>query len=150
MDWLESLDLIVPGFVASAEFGFFVFLRPIIHRLPEKIQVQVEQRVVRSYGRVIPILSGISVVLILIYALRLTENNVANRAVWIAVFFFSTAVATSIWLNQPVENEIWNWNPESLPADWKSVRRRWVIAQGLRSSLQLAGFILFCVSIGAR
>jgi hypothetical protein len=150
MDWLESLDLVVPGFVACAEFGFFVFARPVLRRLPEKFQVEVEQGVVRTYGRVMPIFTGISVILILIYALRLTENNAANRAVWIAVFFFSAAVATSIWLNQPIEHQIGNWNPEQLPVDWKSVRRRWVIAQGLRASLQLAGFVLFCVSIGAR
>jgi hypothetical protein len=53
-------------------------------------------------------------------------------------------------LNQPIEHEISSWNPEQLPADWKSIRRQWVIAQGLRASLQLAGFVLFCISIGAR
>ena len=150
MHWLKSLDLIVPGFAACAEFGFFVFVRPILGRLPERFQVEVEQRAVRTYGRVMPILTWISVILLLIYALRLTQNNAANRAVWIAVFFFSAAAVTSIWLNQAIEQEILLWNPEQLPADWKFVLRRWVIAQGLRSSLQLAGFILFCISFGAR
>ena len=150
MDWLVSLDLVVPGFVACAEFGFFVLTRPILRRLPERFQVEFEKGVVRTYGRVMPIFTTISVILILIYALRLTENNAANRAVWVAVFFFSAAVATSVWLNQPIEHEISNWNFERLPADWKSVRRRWVVAQGLRASFQLAGYIVFCVSIGAR
>jgi uncharacterized membrane protein len=150
MDWLVSLDLVIPGFVACAEFGFFVFVRSILRRLPERFQIEAEQAVVRTYGRVMPIFTGISVILILIYALRFTENNTANRAVWFAVFFFSAAVATSIWLNQPIEHEISSWNPEQLPADWKSIRRQWVIAQGLRASLQLAGFVLFCISIGAR
>src|SRR5262249_15582739 len=126
------------------------FVRPILGRLPERFQVEVEQRVVRTYGRAMPIFTWISVILLLIYALRLTQNNTANRAVWTAVFFFSAAGATSIWLDQSIENEILNWNPEQLAADWKFARRRWVIAQGLRSSLQLAGFILFCISIGAR
>jgi hypothetical protein len=150
MDWLECLDLVIPGFVASVEFGFFVFVRPMLRSLPEKFQVQVDQTVVRTYGRVMPVFTGISVVLILVYALRLTQNNAANQAVWIAVFFFSAAIATSIWLNQPIESEIWNWNAEALPADWKSVRRKWLVAQGLRSSLQLAGFIVFCISVAAR
>ena len=150
MDWLESLDLVVPGFVASVEFGFFIFVRPMLRSLPERFLVQVDQNVVRTYGRVMPVFTGISVILILFYALRLTENNAANQAVWIAVFFFSAAVATSIWLNQPIESEIWNWDPENLPADWKSVHRRWVVAQGIRSSLQLAGFVVFCISVAAR
>jgi hypothetical protein len=150
MDWLESFVLIVPGFVACAEFGFFAFVRPTLNRLPERVQLELEQRLVRTYGRLMPVSSGISVILLLIYALRLTQNNTANRAVWIAVFFFSAAAAISIWLNQAIEYEIVNWNPEQLPGDWKFVRRRWIIAQGLRSSLQLAGFILFCISLGAR
>jgi hypothetical protein len=150
MDWLQTLVLVVPGFVACAEFGFLVFARPILRRLPEQFQAEVEKGVVRTYGRVMPIFTAISVILMLIYTLRLTQNNAANRAAWIAVFFFSAAIATSVWLNQPIEQEISNWNFEQLPADWKSVRRRWVIAQGLRSSFQLAGYVLFCVSIGAR
>jgi hypothetical protein len=150
MDWLESLNLIVPGFVACAEFGFFAFVRPVLGRLPERFQLEVEQRLVRTHGRLLPIYTCISVILLLIYALRFTQNNTANRAVWTAVFFFSAAAATSIWLNQAIEQEIMNWNPEQLPADWKFVRRRWVIGQGLRSSLQLVGFILFCISLGAR
>jgi uncharacterized membrane protein len=147
MDWLEFFNLVVPGFVACAEFGFFLFVRPNMRRLPDRQRVEVEQGFLRTFSRVMPILTGLSVILILIYALGFKENNVANQMVWGAVFCFSAAGASSIWLNQPIEHEIAGWNPEQLPADWKSVRTRWAIGQGLRASLQLLGFILFCVSI---
>ena len=150
MDWLEFFDLVVPGFVACVEFGFFLFVRPNIRRLPDRYRVEVEQGFLRTFYRVMPILTGVSVILILIYAFRFTENNFANQMVWGAVFCFSAAGASSIWLNQPIEREIAAWSPEQLPANWKSVRGRWTIAQGLRASLQFLGFILFCVSIAAR
>jgi uncharacterized membrane protein len=150
MDWLEFFDLVVPGFAACAEFGFFLFVRPNIRRLPDRHSIEAEQRFLRTFNRVMPILTGLSVILLLIYAFRFKENNIANQTVWGAVFCFSAAGASTIWLNQPLEQEIAGWNPEQLPADWKSVRNRWAIAQGLRASLQLLGFILFCVSIAKR
>jgi uncharacterized membrane protein len=150
MDWLEFFDLVVPGFAACAEFGFFLFVRPNIRRLPDRQSIEAEQGFLRTFNRAMPILTGLSVVLILIYAFRFKENDIANQTVWGAVFCFSAAGASGIWLNHPLAQEIAGWNPEQLPADWKSVRTRWAIAQGLRASLQMLGFILFCVSLAAR
>jgi hypothetical protein len=150
MDWLEFLDLLVPGFVACAEFGFFLFMRPSVRGMSERDRVEVEQRFLRTFNRVMPILSGLSILLILINALRFKENNAANRAVWGALFFFSAAAASSIWLNQSIDQEITSWDPERLPANWKSVWTRRAIAQGVRASFQLLGFILLCGSVAAR
>jgi hypothetical protein len=150
MDCLEFLGLVVPGFVSCVEFGFFLFMRPSVRGLPERDRIEVEQRFLRTFNRVMPILTGLSVLLILIYALRFKENNAANRAVWGALFCFSAATASSIWLNRSIDLEITNWDTERLPANWKSVWSRRAIAQGLRASLQLLGFILLCGSVAAR
>jgi hypothetical protein len=125
-------------------------MRPSIRTLPERDRVVVEQRFLRAFNRVMPILSGISVILILIYALRFKENSAANRAVWGALFFFSAAIASSIWLNRSVDEEITGWDPEHLPENWNAIWKRRAIAQGLRASLQLLGFLLLCGSIAAR
>jgi hypothetical protein len=147
MDSLEFLNLIIPGFVACVEFGFFLFMRPSVSQLPERDRIDVEQRFLRTFNRVMPALAGLSV---LIYALRFKENNAANRAVWSSLFCFSAAIASSIWLNRSIDQEIANWDIERLPENWKSVWDRRAIAQGLRASLQLLGFILLCGSIAAR
>jgi hypothetical protein len=150
MDCLEFLDLAVPGFLACSEFGFFLFMRPSVRGLPEPDRIAVEQQFLRIFNRVFPILSWISILLILIYALRFKENNAANRAVWAALFFFSAATASSIWLNRSIDEEITHWDPQRLPENWKLVWTRHAIAQGLRASLQLLGFLLLCGSIAAR
>jgi hypothetical protein len=150
MDWLEFVDLVVPGFAACAEFGFFLFVPPSLRELPEGAQLRVNQRFLRRFNRVFPFLTGLSVLLILLYALRFQENNAANRAVWCALFFFSAAGASSIWLNRPVDQEILGWNPDRLPEGWHSIWKRYSIAQGFRASLQLLGFILLCGSVAAR
>jgi hypothetical protein len=150
MDCLEFLSLVVPGFVACVEFGFFLFMRPSVSRLPERDRIEVEQRFLSTFNRVMPILTGLSVLLILLYALRFQENNAANRAVWAALFCYSAATASSIWLKRSIDQEITNWDTARLPGNWKSVWARRAIAQGLRASLQLLGFILLSGSVAAR
>jgi hypothetical protein len=150
MDSLEFLNLVIPGFVACVEFGFFLFMRPSIDHLPERDRIDVERRFLRGFKRVMPVLAGLSVLLILTYALRFKENNAANRAVWSSLFCFSAAIASSIWLNRSIDQDITNWDIERLPENWKSVWTRRAIAQGLRASLQILGFILLCGSIAAR
>jgi hypothetical protein len=150
MDCLEFIDLVLLGFTGCAEFGFFIFMRPSLRGLPDRDRVEIEQRFLKTFNRVMPMLTGLSVVLILIYALRFKENNAANRAVWGALFFFAAATATSIWLNRSIDEEVAGWNPDQLPSNWKAIWTRRAIAQGLRASLQLLGFILLCASIAAR
>jgi uncharacterized membrane protein len=150
MDCLEFLALVVPGFVAYAEFALLLFMRRSLRMLPEPDRIKVEQRFIRTFNRVMPIMAGLSVFIVLIYALRFKENNAANRAVWGALFFFCAATASTIWLNQSLDREIIAWDPEKLPANWKSVRTSCAIAQGLRASLQLVGFLLLCGSIASR
>jgi hypothetical protein len=118
--------------------------------LPDRERVQIEQRFLRTFNRLTPILNGLSILFLLMYAFRFKENNASNHAIWSALFFFAVASAISIWLSRSIEQEIDGWNPDQLPENWKSVRTNRAITQGLRASVQLLGFVLICGSIAAR
>jgi TRAP-type C4-dicarboxylate transport system permease large subunit len=150
MDWLEFIALVVPGFAASLDFASFIFMHSTCRELPDRERVEIEQRFLRTFNRLTPILNGLSILFLLMYAFRFKENNAANHAVWSALFFFSVATAISIWLSRSIEQEISSWNPDQLPENWKSVRTNRAITQGLRASVQLLGFVLLCGSIAAR
>ena len=150
MDWLEFITLVVPGFAASLDFACFIFMYSTCRDLPDRERVQIEQRFLRTFNRLTPILNGVSILFLLLYAFRFTENNAANDAVWSALFFFSAASAISIWLSRSIEQEIDGWIPEQLPENWKSVRTNRAITQGVRAAVQLLGFMLICGSIAAR
>jgi uncharacterized membrane protein len=150
MDSLEFLALVISGFVAYAEFTLLLFMRRSLRLLPDLDRIKVEQRFIRIFSRVMPIIAGLSVLVVLIYALRFKENSAANREVWGSLFFFCAATASTIWLNRSIDEEIVAWNPEKLPENWKSAWTRCAIAQGLRASLQLVGFLLLCGSIASR
>lgn len=35
MNWLEFVFIVITGFTASAEFGSFAFVHPVVKRLPQ-------------------------------------------------------------------------------------------------------------------
>jgi hypothetical protein len=49
--------------VACAEFGSYAFVHPVIRRLPSTAHLQVEQGLLRTFGRVMPVGMTLCVVL---------------------------------------------------------------------------------------
>ncbi len=150
MDWQEFASLIVSGLVAGADFGSFVLVYPIIRGLPDPHRVKVHQRLLAKSERLFPVLVLLAAIFVINDALHFAKDSPANRAVWGAVFCFATVVAASIWFNQPIHQTINGWNPEQLPDDWKAVEARSTLAHGVRSTLQLIGFGLLCISVALR
>ena len=73
MDILGFIALVVTGFAACAEFGSYAFVHPVIRRLPPEQHLIVEQGLLRTFGRVMPVLMTLCVVLSISYAVGLTS-----------------------------------------------------------------------------
>ena len=66
---LEFAALVVTGFTSCAEFGSYAFVHPVIRHLPPEHHVSVEKGLLRTFGRVMPVLMTLCVVLSLAYAI---------------------------------------------------------------------------------
>lgn len=60
--------VVVAGFTACAEFGSFAFVHPVIRRLPRREHILVEQGLVRTFGRVMPVLMTASLGVLIAWA----------------------------------------------------------------------------------
>ncbi|MBV9390369.1 MAG: DUF1772 domain-containing protein [Verrucomicrobia bacterium] len=147
---LELIALVVSGFVACADFGLWLFVYPVIRHLPPRYRIEVEQRFFKRFGRITPFLVTAPFACILLYAFRFTRNSVANKEVWGSLFFFGAALALTIWLDEPANQSLKEWNPEIPPPDWQQTRWQWAIAFGTRVFSQMAGFVLLCLAIANR
>lgn len=114
---LEFVTLVVTGFVACAEFGSYAFVHPVIRRLPAHPHLQVEQGLLLTFGRVMPVGMTLCVVL---------------------------ALASTIVFNVPINAATGKWDADNPPPDWKDTRNKWEFFQTLRSWLLLIGFVLVC------
>ncbi len=70
MNILGFMALVVTGFTACAEFGSYAFVHPVLRHLPREYHLQVEQGLLRTFGRVMPILMTLCVVLSVSYAVH--------------------------------------------------------------------------------
>jgi hypothetical protein len=142
MDTLGFITLIVTGFTACAEFGSYAFVHPVIRRLPAREHVQVEQGLLKTFGRVMPVAMTLCLALAIADAAR--SGGQAGPPVWrwLAVSAFGLSLASTIVFNVPINLATGRWDADDLPGDWKATRERWELFQGVRSWLLLVGFVL--------
>ncbi len=55
MNLLELATLVITGFVSCAEFGFYAFVHPVLRRLPQPERIAVEQGLLHTFGRSMPV-----------------------------------------------------------------------------------------------
>ena len=148
MDFLGFTALVITGFTACAEFGSYAFVHPVIRALPPEHHVRVEQGLLKTFGRVMPVLMTLCVVLSLSYAIHLSGEAGAARLVrWASAASFVLALGFTIVINVPINLATGRWTAENPPADWKQIRNRWEFFQALRSWLLLIGFVLLSLAI---
>ncbi|GAA1258048.1 DUF1772 domain-containing protein [Pseudonocardia aurantiaca] len=136
MNLLAVATVVVTGFVACAEFGSYALVRPALHRLAARERITVEQGLLRTFGRVMPV--GMPVGLVLTIAGVVAEPAPLS---WMAAIAFAVAVTTTVLVNVPINLATARWDPAYPPADWQRTRRRWARFQAFRSWLLLIGFV---------
>lgn len=148
MDILEFITLIITGFTSCAEFGSYAFVHPVIRGLPQQQHVFVEKGLLKTFGRVMPVLMTLCVILAISYALKMNKVNAIEQTFrWASAGSFIAALVFTIVFNVPINLATGKWNLENLPDNWKEKRDRWEFFQGLRSWFLLIGFVLLCVAI---
>ena len=146
MDVLGFLTLAVTGFTACAEFGSYAFVHPVIRRLPPEHHLRVEQGLLRTFGRVMPVLMPLSAALGIAHVIHDGGGGATGVTRWAAAASLVASVAFTLAFNVPINLATGRWDPDHPPEDWKETRNRWEFFQGLRSWLLLAGFLLLCLA----
>ena len=144
VDVLGFATLVVGGFTACAEFGSYAFVHPVIRRLPAASHIEVEQGLLRTFGRVMPVLMTATLALGVANALAAGGQGGPAGWRWAAAAAYIAALTSTVIFNVPVNLATGRWDPQHPPENWKQVRDRWEIFQGLRSWLLLTGFVLTC------
>lgn len=151
MDILGFTALVVTGFTSCAEFGSYAFVHPVIKHLPPEHHIRVEQGLLKTFGRVMPVLMTLSVILAVSYAISLNDVEGAARPVrWASAISFVAALTSTIIFNVPINLATGRWDTDAPPEKWKETRNRWEFFQALRSWLLLIGFVLLCLAMTLR
>ena len=139
--------LAVPGFTACAEFGSYAFVHPVVKRLDVAAHIQVEQGLVRTFGRAMPPLMTLSLALVIIWGTTTEAVPVELRAV--AIGSWSFGLVTTILVNVGINARTAGWVAEQEPGRWRDMRQRWETFQAIRSWAFLVSFLLVAAGTAA-
>ena len=125
MDFFGFAALAITGFTARAEFGSYAFVHPVLRHLPREYHPQVEQGLLRTFGRVMPTLMTLSAILSVSYAIHMRQQPTPARWVfWSAAASFATALVSTIIFNMPINAATGRWDAANPPPNWKETRNR--------------------------
>ncbi|MDQ3022097.1 MAG: DUF1772 domain-containing protein [Bacteroidota bacterium] len=123
-------------------------MHPVIRSLPQQHHVYVEKGLLKTFGRVMPVLMSLCVLLSVSYAFEINKlSDTAQMFSWASACSFIAALIFTIVFNVPINLATGKWSAENPPDNWKEKRNRWEFFQGLRSWLLLIGFVLLCVAV---
>src|SRR5437660_9301033 len=97
IDLLEFIGLVITGFTSCAEFGSYAFVHPVIRQLPPEHHIRVEQGLLKTFGRVMPVLMTLCVILSVSYAISLGSVESTARIVgWASAGFFVACLVSTM------------------------------------------------------
>lgn len=145
---IELVSLLLAGFIAGAELGSWSCVQPVVARLPYEHYVTAEQGMLRTFGRIMPILLPLSGVLAI--ALVVISRGDAAFVLWVrvaaAVCILATVV-TTLAVNVPINTQTARWQLARDASDWHQMRKRWHFFQGVRGALFGAAFVLLALPL---
>lgn len=134
--------LLITGFVGCAEFASVTLMHPVIRRLPIEEQMTMEKGLLRTFGRVMPLLMTAAPILAVMGAVAYGSGWLVSAAVVLAV-----ALVVTILGNVPINLWTSRLRGTEVPEQFRAKRRHWDIYQVVRGSLQLLGFALTCAAV---
>jgi hypothetical protein len=123
LDLLEFTTLVVTGFTSCAEFGSYAFVHPVIRHLPPEHHVNVEKGLLKTFGRVMPVLMTLCPVLSIAYAIQINSvSGTVDTIRWSSAVVFVAALVSTIIFNVPINLATGRWNPQDPPQNWNEIR----------------------------
>jgi uncharacterized membrane protein len=119
-----------------------------VARLPYEQYVAAEQGMLRTFGRIMPVLMPLSGVLVLALVVMSLEQR--SLVLWLrvaAALGLVVSVVTTLIVNVPINTRTQNWQVSCDPSEWQRMRQRWHTFQGVRGGLFAAASVLLSVPL---
>ena len=147
---IELASLVLVGWIAGAELGSWCCVQPVVARLPYEQYVAAEQGMLRTFGRIMPVLMPLSGVLAIM--LVLLSRGESGFVFWLraaAALCLALSVVTTLRVNVPINTRTASWQTSNDASEWQSMRDRWHVFQGVRGGLYGAAFLLLSIPLVA-
>lgn len=147
LEIVEITALLIVGWVAGAESGSWACVHPVISKLPNEQQIIFQKGLLKTFGRVMPVLMPLCLLLaILLCTFTADKNSTVFYLRLAATIALTSMIITTVVFNVPVNIATGTWNAKNFSTDWKKKRARWRFFQGYRSVVLILSFIILLIA----
>lgn len=144
---LEITAIVVAGTMTGNEIAVAVFFHPRISRLEDAVHVRAAQTLASALGTAMPFWYALTFLLSL--ATTFVAYTTWSKPWWLALVstaLWGVMIVYSVLLPVPINNQIARWQLDSLPANWRELRRRWDTLHAIRVGFLVVALILLVAS----
>jgi uncharacterized membrane protein len=144
---LETAAIVVAGALTGSELAVAVFFHPCISRLEDAVHIRAAQTLAKVLGMVMQFWYPLTFLLAL--ALTLVAHATGSTPWWLALtstVLLALISVYSVLLPVPINNQVARWQPDSVPANWRGLRRRWDLLHAIRVVFLVIALILLVAS----
>ena len=141
--FLELAAIVVAGTMVGNELAVAVFFHPRISAVDDATHVRAAQALAVALGRAMPFWYALTLLLsgAVAFFARPTGTP-GHRLALAATGLFAAMIVYTVLLPVPINNQVARWQPESLPANWRDLRRRWDALHAVRVGVLLLALVL--------
>src|SRR6266496_5706261 len=144
---LEIAAIVVAGTMTGNEIAVAVFFHPRISRLEDSVHARAAQTLASALGTVMPFWYALTFLLTL--GVTFIAHNAWSTPRWLALgstLLLASMIVYTVLLPVPINNQIARWQPDSLPSNWRELRRRWDLLHAIRVGFLVVALILLVAS----
>ena len=139
--------VVIAGMLTGSEFAVAVFFHPRISRLEDAVHIQAAQTLAKVLGMVMSFWYPLTFLLAL--AVTFVAHTARRTPWWLALTSTVLLALISIYsllLPVPINNQVARWQPDSVPPNWRDLRRRWDMLHAIRVAFLIISLILLVTS----
>ena len=145
--FLELAAIVAAGTMVGSELAVAIFFHPRISALDDTTHARAAQTLAAALGRAMPFWYALT--FLLSGAVAFFAQPAGLPGHWLALAatgLFAAVIVYSVLLLVPINNQIARGQSESLPANWRELRRRWDALHAVRVGVLLLASVLLTAS----
>ena len=144
---LETIAIVVAGTMTGNEIAVGIFVHPRLSRLDDAVHVRAVQTLAIGLGAAMPFWYALTCLLSL--ATTFCAHTTWDTPRWLAcgaAALFAAMSIYSVLLPVRINNQVARFQPDSLPPNWRELRRRWDTLHVIRVAFLVVALVLLVTS----
>jgi uncharacterized membrane protein len=144
----QATTIVLFALVMGVFWGTWFSLSRTMHQLSAQTFLAVGHQMIHNLGGPMAILLPLALLSALVTLGLLWQSGRAAALWWLlaGLLLMAAALAVTLAVEVPIDNQITAWTAASLPGDWRSTQSRWQLFHTIRTFLSIAAVVAVTIS----